>query len=154
MESRGPKRVLVVCVGNICRSPMAEFVLRSRLDTSEFTIESAGLGALSGRPIDPLAEAMLGEHGLTGRGHVARQITPEMVEGAGLILIMEQPQLAAVQALSPGAAGKTFLLGHWHERVEIPDPYRQPKCVFRDVFWMIDKVAGSWCQRLVQADLG
>lgn len=127
---------------------MAEFVLRHRLDKRDVFVESAGLGALSGRPIDPLAEAMLVEHGLTAKTHVARQITRQMVERAGLILVMEQLHLTAIRSLSPQASSKTFLLGQWHERVEIPDPYGQPRCVFRDVYWMIDKVADSWCQRL------
>lgn len=146
-----PERVLVVCVGNVCRSPMAQFVLRSRLGEAAVLIESAGLGAVPGRPIHPLAEAMLAEHGLSGKSHVARQITPRMVERAGLVLVMERAHLAAVHSLSPQASGKTFLLGQWHERVEIPDPYGQPRCVFRDVYWMIDKVAGSWCERLTGA---
>jgi protein-tyrosine phosphatase len=127
---------------------MAESVLRSRLDRSEFVIESAGLNALAGRPIDPLAEATLAEHGLTGGAHVARQVTPQMVERAELVLVMEEPHVALVRSLSPQATGRIFLLGHWHERVGIPDPYRQPRYVFRDVYWMIDKAVGSWCRQL------
>lgn len=144
-------RVLVVCVGNVCRSPMAEFVLRRRLDRPKWVIESAGLAALAGRPINPFAESILAEHGMSGQVHVARQVTPEMVREAALILVMEREHLDAMHALAPQAVGKTYLLGHWHEAVEIPDPYRQPRCVFSDVFWMIDKTAASWCAHLDDA---
>ena len=60
-------RILIVCVGNICRSPMAEVLLRKHLGGGdEVTVESAGLAALVGHPIDPLAQAVLADHGLSG----------------------------------------------------------------------------------------
>ena len=60
-------RILIVCVGNICRSPMAEVMLREYLggEDSVIAVESAGLAALTGNPIDPLAERVLADHGLS-----------------------------------------------------------------------------------------
>lgn len=143
-----PKRILMVCVGNVCRSPTAEVILRSRCRDGDIVVESAGLGALSGRAIDPLAEAVLVEHGLSGAGHVARQVTPALIDAADLVLVMEAPQLRAIHALAPHAAERTFLLGKWHGEIDIPDPYRQRLAVFRDVFWMIDKAVNSWRMHL------
>lgn len=143
-----PCRVLLVCVGNVCRSPTAEVLLRRRSHGPGIVVESAGLGALVGNPIDPLAEAVLVEHGLSASGHVARQLTAGMVEAADLVLVMEASQRGAVAALSAPAAERTFLLGKWHGEVDIPDPYRQRLAVFRDVYWMIDKSVNSWCMHL------
>lgn len=139
-----PKRILMVCVGNVCRSPTAEVILRSLCRDGSIVVESAGLGALAGRPIDPLADAVLAEHGLSGAGHVARQVTPALIDTADLILVMEAPQLGAIRALAPCATDRTFLLGKWHGEIDIPDPYRQRLAVFRDVYWMIDKAVNSW----------
>jgi protein-tyrosine phosphatase len=143
-----PRRVLLVCVGNVCRSPTAEILLRRRCHGSAITVESAGLGALVGNPIDPLAESVLVEHGLTGAGHVARQVTAPMADAADLVLVMEGCHREAIRALSGAAAERTHLLGKWHGEVEIPDPYRQRLAVFRDVYWMIDKAVNSWSMHL------
>ncbi len=143
-----PRRILMVCVGNVCRSPTAQFILRSRCKEDAVVVESAGLGALAGNPIDPLAESILVEHGLSGKTHVARQITPALVDAADIVLVMETPQLGAIHALAPHAHDKTFLLGKWHGEIDIPDPYRQRRAVFKDVYWMIDKAVNSWCMHL------
>lgn len=143
-----PKRILMVCVGNVCRSPTAEILLRSRCRKEAVTVESAGLGALVGNPIDPFAEAVLAEHGLSGSDHVARQVTPALLDAADIVLVMEAPHFGAIQALAPHVADRTFLLGKWHGEIGIPDPYRQRLAVFRDVFWMIDKAVNSWRMHL------
>lgn len=140
--------MLLVCVGNVCRSPTAEVLLQRRCQAGGIAVESAGLGALVGSPIDPLAEAVLAEHGLSGASHVARQLSASMVEAADLVLVMETAHRGAIRALSASAADRTFLLGKWHGEVEIPDPYRQRMAVFRDVYWMIDKAVNSWCMHL------
>ncbi|GAB2609007.1 low molecular weight protein-tyrosine-phosphatase [Novilysobacter erysipheiresistens] len=143
-----PRRILLVCVGNVCRSPTAEVLLRRRCRGHGIVVESAGLGALVGNPIEPLAEAVLADHGLSATSHVARQLTAGMVEAADLVLVMEASQRRAIAALSAPAAERTFLLGKWHGEVDIPDPYRQRLAVFRDVYWMIDKSVNSWCMHL------
>ncbi len=146
--AKAPQRLLVVCVGNVCRSPTAEFILRSRCREDAIMVESAGLGALVGNPIDPLAESVLVEHGLSGKTHVARQVTPALVDPADIVLVMEARHMGAVQALAPRAADKTFLLGKWHGEIDIPDPYRQRRAVFQDVYWMIERAVNSWCMHL------
>jgi protein-tyrosine phosphatase len=137
-------RVLIACVGNICRSPMAEAILRQQLAGSEVIVESAGLAALVGKPIDPLAGAVLAEHGLSADRHVARQLKPELIQAADLVLVMEKRHLRAIHAQSAQALGKTFLLGKWQHDVEIPDPYGQPKFAFRAVYGMVCEAADAW----------
>lgn len=140
-------RVLVVCVGNICRSPTAEWLLRHRLKRDGLTIESAGLAALVGKPIDPMAESVLREHGVSAAGHVARQVSPELINAADIVLVMDRRHMSAVHAQVPHARGKTFLLGRWQNELAVPDPYGKPRSAFEDAFRMIDTAVDSWLSR-------
>ena len=140
-------RVLVVCVGNICRSPTAEWLLRHRLKRDGVTVESAGLAALVGNPIDPMAESVLFEHGVSASKHSARQISPEMINAADIVLVMDKRHMSAVHAQVPHARGKTFLLGRWQNEAAVPDPYGKPRAVFEQAFTMIDTAVNSWLSR-------
>jgi low molecular weight protein-tyrosine phosphatase len=140
-------RVLVVCVGNICRSPTAEFLLRHRLKRESVIVESAGLAALVGNPVDPIAESVLAEHGVSAAAHVARQISPDMINAADMVLAMDRRHLSAIHAQVPHSRGKTFLLGRWQKDLAIPDPYGQPRTAFEQAFKMIDSAVDSWIAR-------
>jgi protein-tyrosine phosphatase len=140
-------RVLVVCVGNICRSPTAEWLLRHRLKRDGLTIESAGLAALVGNPIDPMAESVLAEHGISAAGHVARQVSPELINAADMVLVMDRRHMSAVHAQVPHARGKTFLLGRWQGEAAVPDPYGKGRPAFEHAFQMIDTAVDSWLSR-------
>lgn len=137
-------RILVVCVGNICRSPTAEALLLHRHAQRGYRIGSAGLGAVKGAPMDPTALAVLQEHGLDHAGHVARQLTGELLAGADLVLVMEKAHLHTIQTRHPQASGKTMLLGKWLGDIDIPDPYRQQRPAFEHAFQLIDKAVTSW----------
>ncbi|NUS37654.1 MAG: low molecular weight phosphotyrosine protein phosphatase [Lysobacter sp.] len=141
------ERILIVCVGNICRSPMAEALLRERLRARGTVIESAGLAALVGRPIDPEAAAVLAARGLAAMAHVARKITPELIGASDLVLAMDQRQLSAIHAIAPQSRGKSFLLGRWIGDVDVPDPYGQPRSVFEDTFALIERAVDGWVAR-------
>ena len=140
-------RVLVVCVGNICRSPTAEWLLRHRLKRDGVIIESAGLAALVGNPIDPIAESVLADHGVSAAGHVARQLTPDMINAADIVLVMDRRHMSAVHAQVPHARGKTFLLGRWQNDAAVPDPYGKARPAFEQAFTMIDAAVNSWLSR-------
>jgi len=140
-------RVLVVCVGNICRSPTAEWLLRHRLERDGVTIESAGLAALVGNPIDPTAESVLLAHGVSAAKHVARQVSPELINAADIVLVMDRRHMSAVHAQVPHARGKTFLLGRWQDDAGVPDPYGKPRSAFEHAFKMIDTAVDSWVSR-------
>lgn len=137
-------RILIVCVGNVCRSPIAEAVLRDRLVNRAIVVESAGLAALSGDPIDPLAEAVLAEHGLSGKDHVARQVNQAMIDAADLVLVMEKAHADVIRAFAPSAQSRTFLLGRWLGDTEIPDPYRQELPAFRQVYELTERAVAKW----------
>jgi protein-tyrosine phosphatase len=142
------KKILVLCVGNICRSPMAEYLLRRQLAGRDIQVSSAGLGALVGRPIEGHAMELLQEHGIDATSHRARQLDAQMLRDADLVLGMERRHLAAAARLAPEASGKLFLLGKWLEFDGVPDPYRQPRQAFEDVYGLIERGVGSWLRYL------
>jgi len=137
------RNVLVVCVGNICRSPTAETLLRHALK-KDVQVASAGLKALAGHPIDATAQAVLSGHGLSGQSHVARQIDRSMIDAADLVLTMEPWHSEAVLRISPHARGKTYLLGKWLDSTSIPDPYRQSQQAFERAYRLIDAGVQRW----------
>ena len=136
--------ILVVCVGNICRSPTGEALLKKRLEGRNIQVSSAGLGALTGKPVDPIAAQLMAAAGYTLPDHQARQLSPEMLRNADLILTMELKHIQSIHSLAPETRGKTFLFGKWSNNREIPDPYRQQLPAFEHVFKIMDEAAGAW----------
>lgn len=138
------KKLLLVCVGNICRSPTAEILMRDALcDRVGVEVSSAGLQALVGKPVDPMAATLLREHGLDPDAHRARQATPEVLAAADLILVMEQAHVSRIIRDAPQVSGKTFLLGRW-DSLEVPDPYRQQRIAFEHVYSLIERSVDRW----------
>jgi protein-tyrosine phosphatase len=142
------KRILTVCIGNICRSPTAEYLFRQRLALRDIQLSSAGLGALTGHPIDATAMQLLAEHGVDGEAHRARQITSAMLREADLVLGMEKSHVVAMTRLAPEASGKIFLLDKWLLGRDVPDPYRQQRAAFDHVYDMIVQGVDSWLRYL------
>lgn len=141
------QRILVVCVGNICRSPVAEAMLRRALPHK--SLSSAGLGALVGQGVDPLARELAEADGLDVAGHSARQLSRAMLAEADLVLVMSDGQRRAVGKLSPEALGKTMTLGRWlPESPAIPDPYRKSRDAFLHVHGLLREATGAWAARL------
>lgn len=144
------KKILIVCIGNICRSPTAEHLLGAALASSGIQVSSAGLVALRDHPLDPLAGQVLAEHGHVPLAHRARQLDAGAVSEADLILVMEQRHIERVLDLAPEARGKVFLLGKWQHDREITDPYRQGKPAFVQAYALIEQAAQAWAQRLAR----
>ncbi len=140
-------KILVVCVGNICRSPVGEVLLRERLPEA-YNVRSAGLGALVGKSIDSNSEAWLQARDSTGASHVAQQLNSELVQWADLILVMEQRHITELSVRYPTARGKTHLLGKWMEDPEIPDPYKQSKEAFEFALGKVECSVSAWVNKL------
>ena len=137
--------ILIVCVGNICRSPTAERLLQQALPHK--TVSSAGIAALAGQSADATAEAIARQHGVALDGHIAQQLTRTLCQQHDLILVMEQKHIDAVTRIAPEVRGKTMLYGHWLKR-DIPDPYRQSREAFEFTYDLIAEATQAWAQRL------
>jgi protein-tyrosine phosphatase len=132
--------ILTVCMGNICRSPMAEAALADRLGRRGVAavIASAGITALVGRSADPIAQELMAGRGLDISGHRARQLTPELIRSFELIVVMEKDQQKAVEAILPSARGRVRCIGHWGG-FDVPDPYRQGRPAFELALALIER---------------
>ncbi|KJZ13727.1 hypothetical protein TW85_10990 [Marinomonas sp. S3726] len=138
--------ILVVCVGNICRSPTGEYLLKSLLPNKN--ISSAGISALVGKGADKLAIDVANANGVDLSKHKAQQLTKELCKKFDLILVMEPGHLSAVTEISPESRGKVILLSKWEDFATIPDPYRQSKEAFEHAYSLIYSSCVSWVEKL------
>lgn len=113
-------RILTVCTGNICRSPVAERLLRAGLG-NEVTVSSAGVRAVVGAPIHPGMVALLEESGIRADGFAARQVTPREIRSADLVLALTRDHRARLVQEAPGALRRSFTLLELARLVTSPD---------------------------------
>jgi protein-tyrosine phosphatase len=108
--------ILIVCHANICRSPMAERLVRSAFTermgehAGGFRVASAGTHAWSNAAIHPFAAEVLREHGADATGFLSRRVTEPLVRQAGLVLTATRRQRSECVALDPSAVRRTFTL--------------------------------------------
>ena len=155
--SAGTTRLLVVCLGNICRSPLAEGALRARIDASPLAgrvmVDSAGTGGWhAGEPPDRRAIACARGHGVDIAGLRARQLRARDFEDFHWLLCADADNLRDVRALAPpGARERTALLLDWAGTVphgEVPDPYYGDGSHFEGVWQLVDTAARAVVDRL------
>ncbi len=145
--------VLVVCVGNICRSPVGARVLSAYLAQSgvRIAVDSAGLNALEGEGTDNLAaevaKAHIGEVG----DHIAQRFTPALGQKHSLILVMEPGHKRELARGAPELSGRVMLFDQWSGAQGIPDPYRRDRAFHERVFAQIDAGARGWASRIALA---
>ncbi|CAM6276822.1 protein tyrosine phosphatase [Klebsiella michiganensis] len=138
--------ILVICTGNICRSPIGERLLRRALPNKK--IDSAGVGALVDHAADISATRVAEKNGLSLQGHQGKQFTSTLGRQYDLLLVMEQIHLEQVSRIAPEVRGKTMLFGHWLNGREIPDPYRKSDEAFESVYQLLDQASQSWVAKL------
>ena len=104
--------VLMVCTGNICRSPLAEQLLRAQAASANLpiTVTSAGTGAMVGREMTAQAAELSAQYGALSTDHAPTQLTESIIAGADLILTATREHRAAVVSMSPKAIRRTFTL--------------------------------------------
>ncbi len=149
--------LLVVCLGNICRSPMAEGALRARLATSPLAgrvrVDSAGTGGWhAGEPPDRRAIACARGHGVDISGQRARQLSARDFEAFDWILCADRGNVRDVMRVAPTVPGaRVALLLEWagiDAAGEVPDPYTGGPEDFEQVWRLVDSVAQAVVARL------
>lgn len=139
--------ILTICVGNICRSPMAEGLLAAALP--HMTVASAGTGALAGERADATARQLMHERGIDIEEHRAKQVTREMCQQADIVLVMDIDQRRYLEDRYPFACGKVFRLCE-HSKQDVPDPYRQPQEAFEQSLGLIERGVNDWLNRIAR----
>ncbi|MFM0412861.1 low molecular weight protein-tyrosine-phosphatase [Paraburkholderia aromaticivorans] len=139
------RQILVVCEGNVCRSPMAAAFLRSKLEG--VSVSSAGLNALVGSPAPEFACDVMRLRGMPIDQHRAQQITDELCRNTELILVMDSDQRRELENRYPFSKGKVYRVGE-HGVFDIEDPYRQGRAVFEHCAQTIETGVSEWVKRL------
>ncbi len=139
------KNILMVCVGNICRSPVAEGLLKYYSQQHDFGLEvsSAGISAMVGRSADPNSIEIMRKRGMDISQHVPRQLTLEILQEVDLVLVMEAWQQEEIGCQFPSAYGKVHRLGKWGN-FDIFDPYKSSLEKFEKAFLLIEKGLADW----------
>jgi len=133
--------VLVVCEGNICRSPLACAMLAQSLPDIGFS--SAGTHALVGEGADPVITEMARGRGVPLEDHVATALTEEQVRDADLILTMTKAQREQIERAWPFTRGKVFRLIE-SDGLDVVDPYRRHRAAFDLAVAQIEHGVAHW----------
>ena len=141
--------ILLLCTGNLCRSPMAEGLLRTYLPAHE--LFSAGLSAPQGEQADPLAIALMRQMDIDISSHRARNVAQWMMQEADLVLTMDSEQKQEASRRYPFAAAKIERLAEFDD-TDIPDPYRRGLGAFRHSLNLIRQAVRQRLPELQQHD--
>lgn len=139
------QNILVVCLGNTCRSPMAECLLRQALPMCE--IRSAGLAPPVGAAAHPRTISLMAREGHELRGHRARELDTELVAWADLVLVMDLEQRDEVEHRFPEARGRVYRIGEFIQ-TDVPDPFGCSQNMFTIALGLIKKGIESWSERV------
>lgn len=139
--------ILFICIGNICRSPMAEGLLKQRLP--EKAVYSAGINASIGAPVDRLSVQVMWEQGIDISAHRARSLGAWLVNGADLILTMDQGQKDFIEIRYPESKNKVFRLGEFGN-YDVPDPFHQSLAAFRESHHLIARGVDDLVARIAR----
>jgi len=139
------RRVLIVCIGNICRSPMAEGFFRQAIP--EVQTSSAGISALVGHGADPAAVKIMAGIGIDISAHRARMLNDAIARDADIILVMDELQKQQISMQYPYVRGKVFRLAEATKQ-DIPDPFKQAPDMFHIVFALIQNSVNDWVVRI------
>ena len=139
------QNILVVCIGNICRSPMAEALLKQACPDKN--VSSAGLEGLVGETADQHAMACMTEIGVDLSSHIARRLDAAMLINADLVLAMTTQQVKAIEERWAFSKGKVFRLGHWRDE-NVADPYRKGMPAFIEAQKLIENGVKDWILHL------
>ena len=151
-----PVKVLMVCLGNICRSPLAEGILQSKLPSDKFIVDSAATGNWhAGEQPDKRSIQTAKNRGLDISYQRARQIKTSDFEDFDYIFVMDSSNYENVTKLAPNEAAKnkvTMIMDFLHTNggVEVPDPYYGGNDGFENVYDMLDETCTVIANTLIK----
>jgi protein-tyrosine phosphatase len=152
-------KILMVCLGNICRSPLAEGILRDKLNKlkSDHFIDSAGmLSYHAGEPPDARSIAVAEKHGIDISGQTARQFSKKDFEKFDLILAMDYTVYEEIISFTDSEKQKAKVhlyldFAEWNDKVsEVPDPYYGGSKDFEEVFKLLDEASEKIVNKLLK----
>ena len=147
-------RILMVCLGNICRSPLAEGILKSKIDNSKVFVDSAGTGHWHvGDEPDKRSIAVGKKYNVDITTQLGRQFTKKDFEDFDIIYVMDNSNKENVLALAENEPQKEkvkLILEEIFpgENVDVPDPYFGGDAGFENVFKMLDEACEQIAKRL------
>jgi protein-tyrosine phosphatase len=140
-------RILMVCLGNICRSPLAEGILKSKLDPNDFNVDSAGTGHWHvGDSPDPRSIKVAKKYGIDISNQRGRQFSSGDFNDFEIIYVMDSENKRNVLELAPNENSKEkvkLILNELfeNENVDVPDPYHGGEYDFEHVFKLLDEAS-------------
>ncbi len=146
--------ILFVCTGNLCRSPMAEGLLRAKLARDEarqdWRVMSAGTWAVDGRPASEHAIAEMARRGIDIGDHRSRSVTRDIMAQADLVLAMTRNHLEALLSAFPDQSHKVHLLSEMAGRsIDVDDPYGGLRQDYAQTARELDRLLDAGYERIV-----
>jgi len=149
-------KILMVCLGNICRSPLAEGILKSKLSSDTFEVDSAGTAGfhIDNSP-DPRSIAVAKKNGLDISSQKCRKFELKDFDAFNHIFAMDKSNLNHLYKLARNLEDVSKIslvtdLLHPGKNIEIPDPYYGDDCEFENVFTMLDQACNCIAEELSQ----
>ncbi|MEW8255197.1 MAG: hypothetical protein AB2747_12640 [Candidatus Thiodiazotropha taylori] len=146
--------ILVLCYGNIYRSPLVEYLLRKSLSDTDIEIRSAGFHDKTGRSCVEEYQKLLAERGYDLTAHRSSRISQDDIEWADLIVIMDRKNWDLLSSMAPSALNKTIWIGAFSPNlsVEVIDPYNQGNQKTRQVISQLEQCVVDITAKLVDTD--